>query len=305
MLKFFRTYILAIALTVGALGYPIFHLAQGALPYLIFLVLLVGFSEVSWSECKPSKRHYILCFYQTLASVVLYYALSWYNVPLAEGLMVCVLCPTAAASTVLTRKLKGDSKSLTAYLLLVNITTVLFVPLFFPLIKHEALTINDFLMTFWRIFSKIFPLLLAPFVLAQLFRYFVKPVHSWIIKHHEMGLYIWSLNLLIVSGVTTYNQIHSDISGLISGLMIVGALILCVVQYYWGKRFGRPYSDSIATGQGLGQKNTIFAIWLINSYLNPVANLAPGIYLIGQNIYNAWQLARVEKGLLPSPWDHS
>jgi BASS family bile acid:Na+ symporter len=47
---------------------------------------------------------------------------------------------------------------------------------------------------------------------------------------------------------------------------------------------------TIAGGQGMGQKNTILAIWLTQTYLNPIASLGPGMYVIWQNVVNSWQI---------------
>ena len=48
--------------------------------------------------------------------------------------------------------------------------------------------------------------------------------------------------------------------------------------------------DSISAGQALGQKNTIVGIWLTITFLNPLAAVAPGAYVLWQNVVNAWQL---------------
>ena len=40
----------------------------------------------------------------------------------------------------------------------------------------------------------------------------------------------------------------------------------------------------------LGQKNTVLAIWMAYTYLNPASAIAPGSYVVWQNIINSWQL---------------
>ena len=66
----------------------------------------------------------------------------------------------------------------------------------------------------------------------------------------------------------------------------------CIVQFWFGKRAGSVQDDSITSGQALGQKNTVFAIWTAYTYLNPLSSLAPGTYVLWQNIFNSWQLWR-------------
>ena len=61
-----------------------------------------------------------------------------------------------------------------------------------------------------------------------------------------------------------------------------------------GKIVGKPYNQLIAGGQSLGQKNTIFAIWLANNYFNPVVAVGAGAYIIWQTIFNSIQIYIVE-----------
>ena len=75
--------------------------------------------------------------------------------------------------------------------------------------------------------------------------------------------------------------------------MIAGAALLtCIVQFWFGKRTGKALGDTITAGQALGQKNSVLAIWMAYTYLNPVSSLAPGTYAVWQNIFNSWQLWR-------------
>jgi BASS family bile acid:Na+ symporter len=73
------------------------------------------------------------------------------------------------------------------------------------------------------------------------------------------------------------------------------ALVICLLQFWFGRRIGKKYNSTVAGGQGLGQKNTILAIWLTQTYLNPVASIGPGSYVLWQNIVNSYQLWRKER----------
>ncbi|MEE3416467.1 MAG: transporter, partial [Prevotella sp.] len=57
----------------------------------------------------------------------------------------------------------------------------------------------------------------------------------------------------------------------------------------------KPYGDNITAGQALGQKNTVVGIWLTITFLNPLAAIAAGGYLVWQNIINALQIRYKEK----------
>jgi len=47
----------------------------------------------------------------------------------------------------------------------------------------------------------------------------------------------------------------------------------------------------------LGQKNTILAIWMAQMYLNPISSIAPGAYVLWQNIINSYQVWLHRKNL--------
>jgi BASS family bile acid:Na+ symporter len=53
---------------------------------------------------------------------------------------------------------------------------------------------------------------------------------------------------------------------------------------------GAACGDKVAGTQGLGQKNTVLAIWMALTYLNPISSVAPAAYVAWQNTINSLQL---------------
>ena len=55
--------------------------------------------------------------------------------------------------------------------------------------------------------------------------------------------------------------------------------------------------DSLGTlsDEALGQKNTVLAIWMAYTYLNPLSSVGPGSYVLWQNIINSYQLWKKRK----------
>ncbi len=45
-------------------------------------------------------------------------------------------------------------------------------------------------------------------------------------------------------------------------------------------------------GQSLGQKNTVLAVWMAQSFLDPISSIAPTAYIVWQNFVNSWQIWR-------------
>ena len=78
-------------------------------------------------------------------------------------------------------------------------------------------------------------------------------------------------------------------------ILAVAALVICLVQFAFGRWWGGRFGDKVAGGQSLGQKNMALAIWLTQSFLNPLASVAPAAYVVWQNIVNSYQLWRKNK----------
>ena len=59
-----------------------------------------------------------------------------------------------------------------------------------------------------------------------------------------------------------------------------------------GRRIAGHYGEMVTGGQALGQKNTVFAIWLAYTFFTPVTAIAGGFYSLWHNVVNTWQLYR-------------
>lgn len=193
----------------------------------------------------------------------------------------------------ITGKLGGSASSLTTYTLLSNLLAAIVVPLVFPLVEpHAEIT---FFAAFLKILGKVFPLLLFPFFLALFLRRFIPPIHRFLAGLRDMAFYLWAVALAIVTGQTVKSLVNSEAEIYVEILIALGGLITCIAQFYWGKRIGTKYNDRISAGQALGQKNTVLAIWMSYTYLNPLSSVGPGSYVLWQNIINSYQLWKKRK----------
>ena len=309
MLKFIRNWTLPLAMLAGTLAYlmfaklsflaPVKPMVHGFVsfitPWLIFAQLLLTFCKIDMRELKPKRWHLWLLMIQAFscliaASVLLLFPMGELNIGIWQGMMVCLICPTATAGAVITSKLGGNAATLTTYTLFSNLLGAVMVPLVFPLVEpHDGLT---FWSAFWKILGKVFPLLLSPILVAWILKLYLKKVHRWLMEHSGMAFYIWAFALALVMGQTARSLINSEIS---AWLVALGGLLTCVVQFLLGKRIGSAYNDRISAGQALGQKNTVLAIWMASAYLHPLATIAPGSYVLWQNIINSYQLWKRRK----------
>ena len=272
MLKFLKNWTLPIAMLLGGIGYPLFIRLSLLTPALIFTMLLLTFCKVSPRDLRPKPLHLWLLLIQIFGAIAVYLLLFRFNKIVAEGAMVCIICPTATAAAVITSKLGGSAASLTTYTLIGNIGAAVAVPVLFPLIEVHAEI--SFLDSFLLILSKVFRTLL---------------------NYHELAFYLWAVSLAIVTAQTLSSLINDPADGFTEIMIAFAALVACCLQFFLGKTLGSLYNDRISGGQALGQKNTILAIWMAHTYLNPLSSVGPGSYVLWQNIINSWQLWKKRK----------
>lgn len=287
-----KTLMLPIAMVSGAVFAPWMQYLTFLSPYLIFVMLFITYCKLKISDFKPNKFEVTLLIAQILLAGIAYGLTFFWNRTLAEGLFICFFIPTATAAPVITAMLGGSISKVATYSLLCNAVVAVAGPLVFAAIgEHSEMT---FLESFRLILSRVFPLILMPLAVALILRYTLPKVHSKIVGMQQLSFYLWAVALFIVVGscvsFAINNWTPSSTPTII--LLALGALVACLVQFKLGRIIGGKFGDKVAGGQGLGQKNTVLAVWLALAYLNPLASLAPASYVAWQNIINSWQLMR-------------
>ena len=329
---------LPIAMVTGASIYLIYYIMpepvhkagpflSGAIsvlqPLLIFSMLFLTFCRIEPKDLKPHRWHWWLLLVQgglfTLLGLLAIWVLKAFpgayddGLVLVESAMLCLICPTATAAAVVTRKLGGDVAGITTYTVLINLVTAVLVPLIVPLLHPLAG------MNFWTAFSmivaKIFPLLILPCLAAWLVRYLAPKIHRKLLAFPDLAFYLWAIALTLAITVTTKSIVHSTMSLRLLLLMGLVSLICCAFQFAMGRFVGsryRPRSErrgvhgnlvekrgkevrKVTAGQALGQKNTVFAIWMGYTFMTPETAIIGGLYSIWHNLYNSHQLRRAEK----------
>jgi BASS family bile acid:Na+ symporter len=226
-----------------------------------------------------------------LGSLLLYLCLSPVNPLIAQSVMVCVLAPTATSAIVITGILGGNISSLASYSLLCNVCVAFFAPVFFAFIGSDApVSVGR---SFWVILWQVFPLLLLPFACSLMLQTFFPAAYAAVRKRQSVSFYLWVAALTVVSARTVEFVLEQGTTGYRTEIAIAAiAMLACILQFYTGRKLGRKYNDTIAGGQGLGQKNTVLAIWMAQTFLNPVSSIGPGAYVLWQNLFNSWQVWR-------------
>ncbi len=309
--KFLRDWALIIGMIVGASSYLIYHsipslhtagpalehIAKTVQPALLFLMLFLSFCKIEPHQMRPHRWMGWLLLVQCGLFIALSLLLIFCpNLPLRHGVeaaMLCLICPTGTACAVVTGKLGGNMAGVITYTVLINLAVAVLVPLMVPLIHPmEGLTFYE---AFLKILAKVFPLLILPCLLAWLVRYLLPKFHAWLLRFPDMPFYIWAVSLTIAIMMSTRAIVgHSDGTSVIWEIG-VASLLACALQFATGRWIGKHYGCPISASQALGQKNTVFCIWMGYTFLTPVVSVAGGFYTIWHNIHNTSQMYRKRK----------
>lgn len=294
MLQRLKKWMLPIAMITGAVFYRYVQIISFLTPYLIFIMLLVTYCKLSLRNMNLSPLHVWLLGIQVIGSLLIYALLYSFDPLVAEGTFICIFCPTATAAAVITGMLGGDIACLATYSLLSNMTVAIIAPFIFSFMgDHISL---PFFESFLKIGTEMIPLLIFPFVCALILQKFLPKVHSALQNRQSISFYLWAISLTIVMGKTvSFIASRGNAEYKEEILIALFALIVCVLQFILGKLIGQKYYNKIAGGQGLGQKNTVLAIWMALTYLNPLASIGPASYVVWQNSINSLQLWIKEK----------
>ena len=311
ILRFYKNWALPISMVMGVVLYFVYtslpflkgtsHAVNQLIgilqPALIFGMLFITFCKIKPTDLKPCRWHATLLAVQVgaftlfAAVLILFPTLSCRLI--VESAMICFICPTACAAAVVCAKLGGNAAHLITYILLINLAAALFIPLIVPLVNPQEG--QTFITTSVLIIRQVFPTLICPLLMAWGIRYTMPRLAQRLQNTGDTAFYLWTVALTMAIAVTTRAIMNSHVPLPTLLGIAVATLTCCWAQFTIGRRIGKPTEDHIAAGQGIGQKNTVFAIWMAYTFLTPVTAIAGGFYSVWHNIFNSYQLYKKRK----------
>ena len=332
IIRFVKDWTLPVAIVVGTVLYLVFAfvpqldeagtvlgpIIDTIFPILIFLTLFVTFCKVDFHQMRPHRWHVGVLVAQLVMVVVCIGAIFWIKdgaqptdeagwlgntrqqVLLLEALLTCVIGPSAVAAPVVTGKLGGNISTMITYTIISSVTSAILIPIAFPLLEPSSDPslggeVLSFIDGFLIIMEKMAIVLLLPLILGWLMQHYVKGLCARIAAMPNLSFYLWAVSLSITTGVTVKNIVHSTAT--VELLLWIAALsfVLCLMQFAIGRAIGRTLGEEVNSGQALFQKNTGLSIWVAYMYLNPVASIGAGCYVLWQNIVNSLELWQYRK----------
>ena len=306
--RFLKRWALPLSMMTGVAGYFAFvalrlpqevHVEANRViavvqPALLFMMLFLSFCRIRPSDLRLCRWHVPLLAIQTglfaalAALIILHPSISGRMV--YESAMLCLICPTATAAAVIVRKLGGSAAHLVTYTVMINVVVSIVVPRVAPLIHpQEGLS---FVRAFMAIMARVFPLLICPMLLAWLIRYTLPRLNDLLLQSGDLPFYLLTVSLALAFAVSTRSIVHSTAGFIQLAAIALVSLACCLFQFWAGRKCGR--ADAITAGQSLGQKNTVFLIWLSYTFFTPVTAIAGGFYCIWHNVINSIQLNKVK-----------
>ena len=315
--QFIKDWTLPVAIAVGTVVYLLFYyvpfldgtgetlgeVVDAIFPFMVFSTLFSTYCRIDFHQMRPHRWHVgILLSQLVLVALNVWIIFCVEANPeqklLWESVLTCIIGPAATAAPVVTAKIGGNINTMTAYVVISAFASALMIPAAFPLLERGASA--GFWEMFFIILQKLAMVLVGPLVLGWLVQHYAKRLCAWIVSIPDLSFYLWAAQLAVTSGVTVRNIVHSD-AALRTLLMIATmSLILCFVLFLVGRWIGRHLGDEIDGGQASFQKNTALSIWVAYVYLNPVASVGAGCYVLWQNIVNSIELYEYRKKHSPS-----
>ena len=287
----YRSYVLPVAILLGLLFHGVSVQLSALVPWLIFTILLLNFVTVDLRHLRFSMLHFWLLLFQLVVSAGLYLLVRAVSgsETMAQGFMMCALCPVAASVVVISNMLGADRMTTTAYTMLCNLVMSVAAPLYSTVIGvHPELT---FWHSFLMILRRITPTLALPFFTVLALQTWAPKANDWLCRYKSVSFYLWAFALFITLGRTIdYIFLQGRGNGHIILYGAIFSAVMCAIQFGFGKWLGHRYGDTVAGGQLLGQKNTAMGIWMANTYLQPLSSVFLAFYIIWQNLFNSLQL---------------
>ena len=302
-----KPWMLPIAMFMGILLHNYIGYVAFLSKYIIFVMLLITYCRLKLSDFHIGGYIGWLLVAQVGGAVAVYLLLRPLNELVAQGAFICIFCPTATAAPVITGMLGGSVPRVATYSLFSNLAVALLGPFLLSWMASADVMAGYFTATvaadaalvapvsfgesFRHIAATVSPVILGPLAIALLMERFAPKAHDALAHHQGLSFYIWAFALIIVVGNSVSFMLREPTSMIptILVLAIVSA-VTCVAQFAVGRAIGARYNDRVSGAQSLGQKNTVLAIWLALSYLNPVVSIAPAAYVAWHNTVNSYQI---------------
>lgn len=251
----------------------------------LMLMLFFAFLGMDYNRGVVRKDHFIVLVLNLLIPIILYLAIRPFNGLVAQCVFIVGIAPTAAGAPVFADFLRTRVESVTASVLITSPIIAVALPFLLSILIQVETKINliDILMPIGIV-------IFVPLIISLLVRWSMPRQYPIILSYKRLSFYLFLLNLYVAaSKASIFIRGNQDTNFETISLIFVSIIALALLNFTVGQRIGKK-EWGLANSLSLGRKNTMFAIWVSLTFLNPAVALGPMFYILAQNGYNGWQL---------------
>lgn len=249
-------------------------------------ILFFSFAKIDFRLLRPQKKHFLILFLNITIPFIAYFSLNSYNHEYALIAFMIAITPTATASPIVMKHLNSSVEFMIGSVIINNIAVTFIISFALSIVIGGNYNIDTASIISQISFTLFLPLILALIAIKSIPK-FTKVMR----KFKRTSFLLWVTAIFLVTSKSSHYIQSSNIpvEKLIWPALI--ALVLCAIQFSLGSLIGgkKLYYEA---SHALGQKNTILTIWICLHWLNPYIGLGGVFYVIWQNIFISYRLAK-------------
>lgn len=284
-----RSFFLIISIVLGL----IFHQASVLsflIKWLLSAMLFFSFLNLKISFKSISLQHLLIAVANIAFGTLVFFVIKPFNLSIALAASIIALAPTAIAAPVMASLLKANVTWLALSTIVTNMLVALLLPFYIPYVY--GIDNNVGVLVLMKSLATIF---FIPFILAQIIQkhspYFLQLFSKF--KNATFSLFVGNIFLASAKS-SNFILFETEVSNDIIIYISLFTAIICCLNFSIGSILGRK-KNKLEASLAFGQKNTMFAVWIALTYINPLVSLAPMSYVLFQNIYLSLLLYRRNK----------
>ncbi len=278
-----KTLIILIAISLGLL-FPELNSLSWLIRSLVMLMLFFGFLVITFDRSVLSKELFFIVLANLLIPLPVFYLTGVFGKDVSQAAFLVAATPTGVAVPVVIEFLHKKTHFAAMGVLLTNVVMAVALPLALPMIAEYNGEIG-----IYHTVSSVGFTIFVPLVASLIVRRIGGSVYKTAVRLRFLSLYLWAFAILLACAEARHFIIEYSIPTDI--LLATGKVVALVCAFNFivgylvgGKEYWRE------SGQVLGQKNTIFSVWIGITFLNPVSAIGPVCYIICQNLFNCAQI---------------
>ena len=281
--------LILLAILLGIL-FPVAHQLTFLIRYSLMIILFFAFLNIRFDREVLQRDHFLVLAANIGLPLLLVNLLQPLGPTPALAVFVVAMAPTAAGAPVIAAFLRCRVDFVTTSVLLTSPTVALLLPLLLPRFIEVETDISVA-----AILAPTAAIVFIPLFISQGLRRTLPRFAGRLNGFRGIAFYLFLANVHIASARATRFIGYESNTPWTTLLFLAGVTgLLCLLQFQLGERFAQPalrQENSLA----LGRKNTMFALWVALTFIDPVVALGPIFYILWQNAYNSWQLYEVER----------